>query len=283
MVDDAEAVMRETPKQKWRRRILKTLHRAILVVGVYALIVLAARLLHRKVLYQPPSDPPQAIPQGATALTLTAKDGVPVHALHFAAPKSKRTIVHFHGNAEVAEDNTALAHELVKKGFDVVLAEYRGYGHARGASPNEEGLYDDAATILDALAARGVGADKIVLMGHSLGTGVAAEMAYRKRGVRLILVAPYTSMLDLGHANMPILPASLVMVDRFDTIGKAPSIDIPALVVHGDIDDVIPFEEGERVSRALPHAEFVPVTEGRHEKLYKNVTVMQRIVAHAGS
>jgi alpha-beta hydrolase superfamily lysophospholipase len=282
-MDAAEAVMRETPKQKWRRRILKTLHRAILIGGVYLIIVLAARLLHRKVVYQPPSDPPLEIPAGSTALALTAKDGVPVHALHFIVPKAKRTIVHFHGNAETAEDNSALARELGKKGFDVVLVEYRGYGHARGASPNEEGLYFDALAVLDALAARGVGSDKIVLMGHSLGTGVAAEMAHRKRGARLILMAPYTSMLDLARVNMPVLPASLVMVDRFDTIGKAPGIDVPALVVHGDIDDVIPFEQGERVSRALPHATFIPVAEGRHEKLYKNVTVMTKIVAHAGS
>lgn len=282
-MDAAEAVMRETPRQRWRRRILKTIHRAILVALVYGLVVLAARLLHRKVLYQPPSDAPPEIPQGATALSLRAADGVPVHALHFAAPKAKRTIVHFHGNAEVAEDNAALARELVKKGFEVVLVEYRGYGHSRGASPNEEGLYLDAQAVLDALAERGVTADKIVLMGHSLGTGVAAEMAYRKRGSRLILVAPYTSMIDLGHVNMPVLPASLVMVDRFDTLSKAPSIDTPALVVHGDIDDVIPFEQGERVSRALPNATFLKVQEGRHDSLYRNVTVMTEIVAHAGS
>src|SRR5687768_5469682 len=122
-MEAAEGILRETPKQKWRRRILKTLHRAVLVAGVYALIVLAARLLHRKVLYQPPSEAPPQIPEGATAMTLTAADGVPVHALHFVAPKSKRTIVHFHGNAEVAEDNATLARDLVKKGFDVVLAE----------------------------------------------------------------------------------------------------------------------------------------------------------------
>lgn len=232
-------------------------------------------------LYQPPDDTPGVVPEGSVLLTARAADGVAVNALEFAAPNASRTIVHFHGNAESADANAFLGREMKKRGFTVVLVEYRGYGRSRGSSPDEEGLYLDAAAILDVLAARGTGPDRIVLWGQSLGTGVAAEMAKRGRGARLVLVAPFTSTVDMAARIVPFLPASMVMGDRYDTLSKAPGISAPALVVHGDIDDVIPFEQGEKVSRTLPHGTLLRVPEGRHDNLYKSTTVMTALASHA--
>jgi pimeloyl-ACP methyl ester carboxylesterase len=278
-----EATLRETPKQRWIRRLKKAALNMVFAAMAYALMVLAARLLHRRVLYQPPDDATTAaLPEGATLLTAKAADGVPVNALVFDNPKATRTIVHFHGNAETAEANAFLAREMKKRGFATVLVEYRGYGRSKGTSPTEEGLYLDAAAVLDALGARGLRPADIVLWGQSLGTGVAAEMARRDRGDRLVLVAPFTSTADMASRVIPFMPVSMVMVDRFDTLAKAPSIAAPALVVHGDIDDVIPFEQGEQVSKALPHATFLKVPEGRHDNLYKSMSVIGALAAHAG-
>ena len=282
-MDSLEAKLRETPKQRWIRRLKKAGLNLVFAAMAYALLVLGARLLHRRVLYQPPDDAATALPEGATLLTAKAADGVPVNALLFENPKATRTIVHFHGNAENAEANAFLAHEMKKRGFSTVLVEYRGYGRSKGTSPSEEGLYLDAAAVLDALGARGVKPADIVLWGQSLGTGVAAEMAKRDRGARLVLVAPFTSTVDMAARVIPFLPASMVMVDRFDTLSKAPSIAMPALVVHGDIDDVIPFEEGEKVSKALPHSTFLKVPEGRHDNLYKSLSVIGAIATLASS
>lgn len=258
-----------------------------LAVLVYMGLVFAARALHRRVLYQPPppAAAPQTVPEGATVLTATAADGTPVVALELAAPKGGRTIVHFHGNAETADENLTLARMFQKRGFGFVIAEYRGYGRARTASaatPTEHGLYLDATAILDVLAARGIGADKIVLWGQSLGTGVAMEMAQRGRGARVVLVAPFTSTMAVAQRAIPILPASWIMVDKFDSLSKAPRVTAPTLVVHGDIDDVIPFALGEKLSQALPHGELYKVAEGRHDNLYKNLMVIARITSHVG-
>jgi pimeloyl-ACP methyl ester carboxylesterase len=277
-----EALARETPKQRWKRRLKKAALNVVFAATAYALIVGGARLLHRRVLYQPPDDAPPELPEGAALLTAKAADGVAVNALDFDNPKATRTIVHFHGNAETMEANAFLAREMKKRGFAVVLVEYRGYGRSRGTSPSEEGLYLDAAAILDVLAARGIGPDRVVLWGQSLGTGVAAEMAKRGRGSRLALVAPFTSMVDMASRIVPVLPASLVMADKFDTLSKAPGITAPTLVVHGDIDDVIPFEQGEKISKTLPHATFLKVPEGRHDNLYKSLSVITALASHAG-
>lgn len=283
MAPSLEALSRETPKQRLKRRLRKAALNLLYVAMAYALLVVGARLLHRRVLYQPPGDDaPTEVPEGATLLTAIAADGVAVNALDFAAPKAARTIVHFHGNAETVEANAFLAREMKKRGFAMVLVEYRGYGRSRGSSPNEEGLYLDATAILDVLAARGVGPDRVVLWGQSLGTGIATEMAKRGRGSRLALVAPFTSTVDMAARIVPFLPANLVMVDRFDTLEKAPAISAPTLVVHGDIDDVIPFEQGEKVSHAFPHGTFLKVPEGRHDNLYKSMSVISALAAHAG-
>jgi pimeloyl-ACP methyl ester carboxylesterase len=280
-----DEVLQLTPAQKRKRRIVKTIQHIIFAAFAYGSLVVAARLVHRRVVYQPPDGEPAALPQGATLLTATAADGVAVHAIELAPAKpAARTIVHFHGNAETADDNLKLGHELEKKGFDVVLVEYRGYGRSKGTSPTEQGLYLDAVAILDALEARGTPRDRIVLWGQSLGTGVAAEMARRGRGVRLVLVAPLASTLELArHAvPIPILPLDWVMVDRFDTLGKAPEITTPTLVVHGTADDVIPVQEGEEISKALPHATLLEVPEGKHTNLYKSASTVDAMVAHAG-
>ncbi|CAN5920816.1 alpha/beta hydrolase [soil metagenome] len=282
MATSLEALARETPKQRFKRRLRKAAWNVLFAAMAYALIVLGARLLHRRVLYQPPDEDKEALPEGATLLTARAADGVAVNALEFDVPRARRTIVHFHGNAETASANAFVAREMKKHGIATILVEYRGYGRSRGTRPDEQGLYDDAAAVLDVLAARGVGPDRIVLWGQSLGTGVAAEMARRGRGSRLVLLAPFTSTMAMAQRIVPVLPASLVMVDRFDTLGKAADIAIPTLVVHGDIDDVIPFEQGETLSHAFPHATFLKVPEGRHDNLYKSTTVLSALVAHVG-
>jgi uncharacterized protein len=278
-----EALARETPAQRRKRRLKKAGWNVLFAALAYAVIVLGARLLHRRVLYQPPDDEKDELPEGATLLTAQAADGTPVNALAFDVPKAARTVVHFHGNAETAPANAFLARELKKHGVATVLVEYRGYGRSRGTRPDEPGLYADAEAVLDTLAARGVGADRIVLWGQSLGTGVAVEMAKRHRGARLVLVAPFTSTVDLAQRIVPVLPASFVMVDRYDSLAKAPAIELPAIVAHGDIDDVIPFAQGEALARALPHATFLKVPEGRHDNLYKSATTLNALVAHASA
>jgi fermentation-respiration switch protein FrsA (DUF1100 family) len=152
---------------------------------------------------------------------------------------------------------------------------------SRGATPSEEGLYDDAETALAGLAARGVGPDQVVLWGTSLGTGVAAEMARRGRGAALVLVTPYTSIPDVVTAAVPLVPAGLLLPQRFDTLGKTPEIHVPTLVVHGDADEIVPFWMGERLASAIPGARLLQVPGGHHGDLF--VRDPDRILAAIGA
>jgi uncharacterized protein len=244
--------------------------------ALYAAALVLAHVYYRRVLYPAAGGAWAASRQranlatldDASLLTCIASDDKEVHALEFTNPTAKRTIVHFHGNGEVVGDDAWFARELVRRGFSVLLAEYRGYGVSAPGEPTEEGLYADAEAVLGALAARGIGKDRVVLWGISLGTGVATEMAKRGRGAALVLVAPYTSILDVARRYVPFLPVRLVMGDRFENLAKASSLHVPTLIFHGTRDAVVPFAMGKKLAGAIEGATFVPVVGGQHTDLF---------------
>jgi uncharacterized protein len=249
--------------------------------GAYLLLCLAACAGYRSLLYPAPHDDGPVVPAGAALRELRASDGAIVHALHFPAPPGAPTVVHFHGNGESLRGDALFGAQLHKEGVGVLLVEYRGYGNSPG-EPSEQGLYLDAAAGIAALAADGVPREKIVLCGTSLGTGVAAEMAARGLGGRLVLISPYTSIPAVAARVAPFLPASLVVRDRFDTIAKAPRLRVPALVIHGDADEVIPYAMGREVAAAIPGARLVTVPGGHHNDLFAvDPELYAVIAAHA--
>jgi hypothetical protein len=251
------------------------------LAGLYLVLCVAGCLGYRSILYPAPHDGAVVPPAGAALRTLTAADGVAVLALHFPAPPGAPTVVHFHGNGETLRTEAGFGAALHRRGLGVLLVEYRGYGAAPGA-PSEEVFYRDAEAALAALASDGVPPQRVVLSGISLGTGVAAEMAARGRGARLVLVAPYTSIPKVAGRIAPILPASWIIGDRFDTLGKAAKIKVPTLVIHGDRDEVIPYDMGQGVTAAIAGARLVTVEGGHHNDLFgRRPDLLDAIADHA--
>jgi fermentation-respiration switch protein FrsA (DUF1100 family) len=253
-------------------------------IAVVLALVFGTRAASRRILFPTHDLRRHEAGEGVVRHALWAADGASVHALELPAPHGARTVVHFHNNRETVEACLDFARALRARGLGVLLIEYRGYGVSAGLSPSEEGLYLDAEAGLEMLAARGIGPDRIVLSGMSLGTGVAAEMAGRKRGSRLVLVAPYTSIPDLVTDVAPFVPASALLADQFETLEKAPSIDLPTLVVHGDDDEIVPFWMGERLSEAIRGARLLRVNGGRHGDLLvrDRERILEAISALAG-
>lgn len=199
---------------------------------------------------------------GATLLRIPGPTG-DVVALHAPARDDAPTLVYFHGNGETIASPAAEYRALRAAGFGLFAVEYPGYGVAPGA-PSEESLVAAAEVALAHLRGTlGVPNDRTVLFGHSLGTGVAAAMAARGHGARVVLVAPYTSILDMARIGFSFLPLRLLVRDPFDTMARASAIHVPALVVHGTADQVIPFRMGETVAGKLA-ARFVAVEGGDH-------------------
>lgn len=176
--------------------------------------------------------------------------------------ESRRVIVWFHGNAESAAGYLPLASGFADAGFDVFLAEYRGYGGNAGR-PSEAGLYADGEAALDALSKLGYRPAEVVLVGNSLGTGVAAELAVRRPPALLLLISPFTSAVDMGRTIAgPLAP--LLVADRFDTLSKIGRVRSPVVILHGALDEIVPVTMGRRLAAACPGARYVEVPGASH-------------------
>lgn len=231
-------------------------------IGVYLAVCGLVALAYKPFLYPAPHRAP-ITPSGSKTIEAgTAK------ALRFGPDDAQTTtIVFFHGNGELADDGASFANAFVAQGWAVYLAEYPGYGMCSGAGgPSEKRIYEDAEAII---RATNVVNAQLVLMGFSLGTGVATEMAARGHGRALVLLAPYTSIPAVAQRHSPIFPMGLLMRDRFDTLSKAPSISVPVFVAHGSEDEVVPFDMGETVAHAFPKGRFNAVSGATHMTLFQ--------------
>lgn len=204
-------------------------------------------------------------------------------AYGYYAKAGKKLIVFYHGNGEVMGSMQDLAAQMLRAGFSVLLSEYPGYGYAADSKATEANIYEDSAALLSVMREKyGHSAADTVLWGFSLGTGVAVEMAAKKLGERLILMAPLTSTGDAAaHHFFPA--ARWLIVDYFDNKAKARTITYPALIMHGERDSVLPFKMGKELAEIFSKAEFIPVKNADHNDLisYLDSTLWQRIVAFA--
>lgn len=269
--------------QSTRKKVLKSAKRlAVWLLAIYALFLGAFAISYRYFLYPAPKRALAEEVPGALLLRFAASGSERV-AL-FAPPQADQlTIVHFHGNGEEIFDAVPLLQHFVQRGFGFCAVEYPGYGLLSHQAPSEASLLQAAQDVLQHLYVRGVKSDRVVLVGYSLGTGIAAEMARRGHGSKLVLLAPYTSITDAMWRFVPVVPVRLLASDNFDTLAKVQAIHQPVLVVHGHRDGVVPFAMGARVAAALPRARMVAIDEAGHADLVLHDRTLSEVAAFVGA
>jgi hypothetical protein len=155
-------------------------------------------------------------------------------------------VLYFGGNAEdVAQGLPDL--DAAFPDSALYLMHYRGYGGSSG-SPSESALVGDALALYDHLRARH---PRVTVIGRSLGSGVAVQLASQRPVARLVLITPYDSLLSLAVQQFPWVPVRLLMRDRFESVRHAPRIDTPTLVIAAEHDEVIPRASTEALLAAF--------------------------------
>ena len=154
-------------------------------------------------------------------------------------------------------------------GINLFAFDYRGFGESSGA-PDERGLYDDAtASYQYLIRSLGVPPERLVLFGHSLGSGVAIELASRVPAAGLIVEGAYTSVVDRGQELYPFFPIGLIATQRFPSFDRIRLVDMPKLFLHSPDDVVIPYAHGRRLFEAArAPKQFVDV-RGGHDDAYR--------------
>jgi fermentation-respiration switch protein FrsA (DUF1100 family) len=242
----------------------------IVVSAAYACGLVVLFLVQRSFLFPIPTaarTAPQAagFPEAEEHL-LTTTDGEKVIVWHVPAKPGHPVILYFHGNGDFLAGFFGRFRDLIADGTGVVALSYRGYAGSSG-QPSERGLLLDAAAAYAFTTAR-YSADKIVVWGFSLGTGVAVALAAEQPVGKLILEAPYTSTADVAASMFWFMPVRWVMRDQFRSDARIARVKAPVLIMHGTNDPAIPIVFGERLFTLAPEPKrFVRFPGGGHENL----------------
>jgi fermentation-respiration switch protein FrsA (DUF1100 family) len=217
---------------------------------------------------------PQAVRTGPEAAgfgaaeehLLTTTDGEKVIVWHVPAKPRHPVVIYFHGNGDFLAGLVGRFRNITSDGTGLVALSYRGYAGSSGR-PSEQGLLRDAAATYGFASAR-YGVERIVVWGFSLGSGVAVALAADQHIGKLILEAPYTSIMEVAGAAFPFLPMRWLIRDPFRSDQRIARVTAPLLIMHGALDSTISINLGERLfALAQKPKQFVRFPKGGHNDL----------------
>ena len=220
----------------------------------YLVVVVAMTFLERWLVYPaPPAERADWTPleNEHEEVWLTAQDGVKTHGWFYETTAADRVVLYCHGNGECVADNHSLMRLLRDElNASVLIFDYRGYGLSQG-QPHESGVIADGHAAQQWLANRTERSpEEIVLVGRSLGGGVAVALAAEQGAAALVLQSTFTRLTDAAANQFPFLPVHWVMRNRFNSIQRLADYKGPLLISHGSRDEVVPAIHAQRLLEA---------------------------------
>ena len=215
--------------------------------------------------------PPDPLPRGAERMSLKVADGNELHGVHIppvdAAGASRTLVFGFGGNAWNGENVASYLHELYPRA-DVVAFHYRGYTPSTGR-PSAGALVEDAPQVLEAAVDR-VKPRRVVAVGFSIGSGVAASLAKRGDLDGLILVTPFDSMKLVAQDLYPWLPGiSLLFRHELNAIDDLAGSQVPVAIAAAERDEIIPRRRTEALRAKVPNLVYDRTIAGAgHNDIY---------------
>lgn len=214
---------------------------------VYIFACLGFTLAQRRIVFVPcqpivatPAD--YGLPYESVFIPVAPEEKI--HGWWLAADSPQAPVLlYFHGNGGNVSSNLPRVQRYHAVGFAVFLIDYRGYGLSQGRFPSEKRVYEDAETAWRYLVEeRGIPAEQVYVFGHSLGGAIAIELATRQPQIPgLVIEGSFTSILDMArHKGYVWLPVNWLLTQRFNSLKKLPTLEMPILFIHGTDDRVVP-------------------------------------------
>lgn len=215
-------------------RILK------IVAGLYIIVCILLFFFQEKLIFFPQKLEKEykfSFVQKFEEIDIKTKDNKLLNGILFKADSSKGLIFYLHGNAGSLSSWGDVAKTYADLNYDVFMLDYRGYGKSEGSIKGQSQLFQDIQIAYDSLKNK-YSEDKIIVLGYSIGTGLAAKVASTNNPRLLILQAPYYSLTDMMRHNYPIIP-TFILKYKFETNNYIKSCKMPIVIFHGDQDEVI--------------------------------------------
>lgn len=236
---------------------------------MYLAAMLGMFIFQRQMLYFPT---PAPVNLSHDAMQIDSQDhSIQVLAYHTERPHA---LIYFGGNAEDMHNSHALMDQAFN-GFASYYLNYPGYAGSQG-EPSEQSILAAAEALYQQVSARH---QSVALVGRSLGTGPACDLASRHPVANLVLISPYDSIAAVAFNHYPIFPMSLLVKDKFDSIGKAERITANTLVMLAAWDKVVPVTRSQVLIDGLINAqvEVVPFANADHNSLPMQADFSYRI------
>lgn len=220
------------------------------LVGLYMVACVGLYFLQDLIIFRP-----QALPEGhqfreGMEVDIPVEDGISLNALWIREARAKGVILYLHGNRGSNRRCLRQTRGMQGLGYDIFMPDYRGYGKSDGAIYSEAQMHADIQQVYDYLKQH-YRESQIIVLGYSLGTGMATYLTAHNNPQRLVLVAPYVSMVHLKNRWLPFIPNFIVkyQLKSKDWISQ---IEQPITLFHGTEDDVIPFDSSKQLQALRP-------------------------------
>lgn len=241
------------------------------VIILYCGVGIALYYLQEKLMFHPESLPYNyafkfEIPFKEVNIAMNANDNLNLVQFFPSAMQTRGVVLYFHGNRGNINRYAKYAANFTRNGYEVWMPDYPGYGKTTGKL-SEENLYKQANEVYK-LANSKYKEDSIIVYGKSLGSGIAAWVASKKKCKRLILETPYYSMADLLGYYAPIYPTNSMTHFKLPTFQYLQEILEPVTIFHGTDDGVVPYSSGKKLTKFFkPGDEFITIKNGSHNNL----------------
>jgi hypothetical protein len=220
-----------------------------------------------------------APPPGVEERWIVTEDGVRLHAWYATPTDPVATLVWSHGNGGNIADRVEVLLALAAAGVAVLAYDYRGYGKS-GGRPSERGVYLDALAAYDSERSRGILAERIVAFGESLGGAVSIWLATQRPCAGVAVASTFTRLADVARVHYG--PLAAMAGGRFDSLVRVRDLHAPFFVAHGDRDEIVPYELGERLFAAAQEPKrFFRAVGAHHNDVFAARGLIEAIAAFA--
>lgn len=250
--------------------MIKVAYIFITLLVIYLIVCLILYLFQEKLIFFPQKlerDYTYRFHSSFEEVFIPTTDGAEINALLFKAAEPEGVILYFHGNAGNLAGWGFVAENFTRYNYDVFIMDYRGFGKSTGKL-SEAALQDDAIACYNFLV-EDYAQESIIIYGRSIGSGVAVKLAAQVNPQLLMLESPFYHLADMAHHYLPFLPHQLLLKYTFRSDLHIKKVEAPVYILHGDEDEVVPYESGVKLFQSIPEdqVQMFTIKGGGHNNL----------------
>ncbi len=231
----------------------------------YVLLCLFVYFAQERIIFHPHQYPNDEIYQTGKEIEIPLTSVLSMNALLVydnAKYRSQKAILYLHGNKGNVKRGQYQTRQMKDLGYDILIPDYRGYGKTEGKIVSNQQLLEDAEKAYLYLN-KHYKEEDIVIVGYSLGTGMASYIAQEHNPRHLILLAPFTSLTDIKNEYLWFLPDFLLKY-KLDNAAQLPHVESPVTIIHGTKDNVVDFRFSTLLKQKMPSINLITLPGQNH-------------------